>query len=159
MMEVFNPYSDPDIDTALWHEVLWRRGPYDPVWAIAVDDAHDATGVNRGWTMVKVEGRDPEHLRSALLRGSHYATTGIIADFGVDENGTIWATSSEPAEIVFINAFRDPVLRLDNALEGRYQPVGTEGFIRIEIRGRASGRRAWSQPFWLVESPWATSSE
>jgi len=150
MMEVYNPYSNSDRDTALWHEIVWQRGPYDPVWAVAVDDAHDASGVDRGWTMAKVDGKEPRHLKEALIRGSHYATTGIIADFGVDDNGAIWARSSESAEIVFINAENRRVLTVRNAREGRYQPVGTEGFIRIEIRG-SSGKRAWSQPFWIIE--------
>ncbi len=151
MMEVSNPHSDPDVDTALWHESVWRRGPHDPVWAIAVDDAHDVNGVDRGWTVVKVEGRDPEHLKSALLRGSHYATTGIVAEFGVDGDGAIFAKSSEPADIVFINAANQRVLRVQSALEGTYRPLGTEGFVRVEIYGLASRKRAWSQPFWLVE--------
>ena len=135
MMEVYNPHSDPDLDTALWHETVLRRGPNYPVWAVAVDDAHDASGADRGWIMVKVEGRGPDHLRSALIRGSFYATTGIVADFGVDSDGVIWAQSSEPAEIVFINAASEIVLKKRNVGRGEYRPVGTEGFIRIEIAG------------------------
>lgn len=151
LMEVSNPHSDPDRDTQLWHETAWLRGPHQPIWAVAVDDAHDAGGVDRGWTMVKVEGSDPAHLRSALLRGSHYATTGIVAEFGVDDGGAIVAKSSEPAKIVFLNAANKSVLTLPSAMEGKYEPLGTEGFVRVEIHGLASKKRAWSQPFWLVE--------
>jgi len=153
LMEVYNPHSDPDRDTALWHAAALRRGPANPVWAVAVDDAHAASDANRGWTMVKVEGTDLAQLRAALLRGSHYATTGIIAEFGVDANGAIEARSSEAAEIAFINAANERVLALHNVLEGKYQPVGTEGFVRVEIRSLSGERRAWSQPFWLVEKP------
>ena len=40
-MEVFNPHSAYELDVQIWHEVLVRRGPNAPVWAVAVDDAHD----------------------------------------------------------------------------------------------------------------------
>lgn len=148
MMEVYNPHSDPDRDTELWHETVRMRGPHNPVWAVAVDDAHDRDGVGRGWIQVKVEGTDPADLRNALLRGSFYATTGVVADFGVDSDGTIWAKAAERAEFLFINASGDLVLRLQNVDVARYSLLGTEGFVRVEIRAR--GKRAWSQPFWLV---------
>lgn len=168
LMEVYNPYSDPDADTAIWHEAVLRRGPQTPVWAVAVDDAHDLKNFNKGWTMVKAEARTLEALKQALQRGSLYATTGPAVTFGVDagaiftapaETGTVLAaprgagTSEGPSEryeVGYINAAGETVYAWEGDLATRYEPRGDEGFIRVEVVNTRTGKRAWSQPFWLM---------
>lgn len=152
LMEVFNPHSDTERDVALWHEMLVLRGPARPVWAVAVDDAHDLNLFHSGWTMVKASSRSLEGLKEALLRGSLYPTTGVRAEFGVDGE-SIYATALDVdegrVEMRFIDASGRVVYHTSGAGHATYTPTGAEGFIRIEIIDHASRARAWSQPFWL----------
>lgn len=153
LMEVYNPHSDSSLDTAVWHETVVRRGPEAPVWAIAVDDAHGDDLFNLGWTMVKVEEASLATLKAALIRGSHYATTGPLVEFGV-KDGAIWVEGEADGtfEVAFIRAAGDAVARHLGALPAHYIPDGSEGFVRVEVRSVETGRQAWSQPFWIVSA-------
>lgn len=182
LMEVYNPHSDTDLDTATWHETVLRRGPGSPVWAVAVDDAHDLKNFNKGWTMVKAEQRTLESLQEALKRGSLYATTGVEVTFGVSggaifteppqPGGTAAAAASGAAQAIspaddptaspgtadpyvvrYINALGEIVHTREGDLNTRYEPTGNEGFIRVEVINTRTGERAWSQPFWLLPAP------
>ncbi|MBE3577837.1 MAG: hypothetical protein IMX00_09120 [Limnochordales bacterium] len=149
LVEVYNPHSDPVEDTRRWHELIRRLGPNRPVWAIAVDDSHSPERLNLGWIVVKTDGISQEALKAALRRGSFYASTGVSADFGVQENRImVHVHSEEPAEIRFINGSGASVEQVAG-FSAQYAPSGAEGFVRVEVRSQ-SGEMAWSQPFWLV---------
>ena len=151
LMEVYNPHSDSRRDTALWHEVVVRRGPGEPVWAVAVDDAHDERLFDRGWTMVKAAAQTPAALAEALRRGSLYASTGPRVRFGAS-GGAIVVGGEEPGiyEVSFISSTMDVVKAYRGELPAAYTPTGTEGFVRVEVREAGTGASAWSQPFWLI---------
>lgn len=166
LMEVYNPYSDYSEDTATWHETVVRRGPEKPVWAVAVDDAHNPSFFHLGRTMVKAESRTLESLQAALVRGSLYPTTGPLLDFFVrdgsivvhiiqshidfDDDVEIHSHSEANAEFIFIDAMNKVVHAVVGTHFASYTPTGDEGFIRIEIIDHHSRKRGWSQPFWLV---------
>ncbi len=157
LMEVRNPHSDPDLDTRIWHEVAVRRGPDAPVWAVAVDDSHHIGQFDHGWTMVKAEAKTLPALREALLRGSLYASTGPQVEFGALGGDIVVAPATTPAaaqaaefDVVFVEASGDVAARITGPLPVRYRPRGDEGFVRVEVVERATGGRAWSQPFWIV---------
>ena len=151
LFEVYNPHSDTALDVALWQELLMRRGSAAPVWAVAVDDAHDKDLFNSGWTMVKAEAKTAVELKLALQRGSIYATNGPLVEFMVDQ-GVIRAILQQPADIAFIDFAGNTVYEVINGLSARYRPTGKAGFIRVEITDGA-GKKAWSQPFWLEAEP------
>lgn len=149
LVEVFNPFSNTQRDEAFWHEIVMQRGPDRPVWAIAVDDAHDASAIDRGWTMVKASSKTLDGLKDALDRGSLYPTTGLQPEFWVAA-GMIHTSIAEFVRIEFVDGHGTVVKRLLEATEGSYEPAGHEGFIRIRLYDPATGNRAWSQPFWLL---------
>lgn len=156
LMEIYNSHSDYRLDTQTWHEVVVRRGPDAPVWAVAVDDAHDLELFDGRWTMVKAEEHSLAAIKAALERGSLYPSTGISVSFGVIEGAITVAAADDGQvdpnaqyEVVFINVSGDVVHRHQGALPSSYVPNGAEGFVRVEVRSLATGKRAWSQPFWL----------
>lgn len=149
LFEVYNPHSTSVDDTAMWHTLLLERGPTQPVWAIAVDDAHAPTQVNRGWTMVKAESKSLTALRDALARGSLYATTGPELTFSVVDS-TIHVTIDRSADVFFIDGRGKKVHVQERVTEAEYTPRGTEGLVRVEVYSTTDESRAWSQPFWLI---------
>lgn len=153
LMEIYNPHSDYRLDTQTWHETSVRRGPEHPVWAVAVDDAHDESLFHLGWTMVKADDRSLEALKEALKRGSLYPTTGLLVEFDVQDGSIIAQIRSDgptnDATIRFIDAAGNVVLTVEETQSATYSPQGSEGFVRVEVVQPATRRRAWSQPFWL----------
>lgn len=147
LVEILNPHSDSNLDEAFWHTLVAYRGPNAATWATAVDDAHGPASVDFGWTMVKAEAKTIPSLLDALRRGSHYPTTGLTAEFGVDGNEIVVTTDS-PVNVEFINGAGEVVYKTHGD-QARYQPTGAEGFVRIRLYDAATGARAWSQPFWL----------
>lgn len=169
LFEIFNRFSNFNLDLRLWHEVTVERGPEQPVWAIAVDDAHEPGDVNRAWTMVKAEERSLAGVRRGLERGSLYPTTGPLLSFRV-QNGAITVTEGNPAaeaapgqpaveeeqkryDVSFVDATRQRVKRHNGPLPATYEPTGGEGFIRVEVIDPSTRGRAWSQPFWILPVP------
>lgn len=156
LMEVYNPHSNSRADTALWHEMVVRRGPEQPVWAVAVDDAHDLELFDAGWTMVKLTEPTLPALKAALVRGSLYPTTGPLVRFGVVDGAIVVEVERDaeepgrPYEVTFVAASGAIVARHSGPLPARYVPQGHEGFVRVEVRSPSSGAMAWSQPFWLT---------
>lgn len=159
LMEISNPYSNSQLDTDIWHETALRRGPDNPVWAVAVDDAHEASQHDKAWIMVRAEERSLSGVRDALLRGSLYPTTGPFVEFGLQDEAIVAAAPGGPdadnptdAEyiVTFIDAGRNIVARREGPLPAAYAPTGAEGFVRIEVMDPTTGRKAWSQPFWVV---------
>lgn len=149
LVEIVNPHASTAENEAFWHRLVGLRGPDRPAWATAVDDAHAPAAIGFGWSMVKAEAKTAAAVLDALRRGSHYATTGVLAEFGVT-GGEITVTASVSVRIEFIDGYGRTVHRADGHA-ARYRPTGAEGFVRVRLYDPASGRRAWSQPFWLRE--------
>lgn len=147
LFEIFNYHSNSAVDISLWHRLLLARGPGDPLWGIAVDDAHHAGAANQGWIVAKVREISADALRDALIGGHFYATTGPWARFGV-EAGRILAQGPERSMIRFVGS-QNEVLEEFREPEGSYWPNGSERFVRAEVRDK-DGHTAWSQPFWIL---------
>src|SRR5439155_13689135 len=71
---VLDPRSEQNV--RLWHEVLNSKGWPNQVWAIAVDDAHESSFMNKGWIMAKLPSLTRAAVRSALEKGALYASNG-----------------------------------------------------------------------------------
>ncbi|HEX3047147.1 MAG TPA: hypothetical protein VHY08_20505 [Bacillota bacterium] len=147
LIEIYNHHSSPTADLKLWHQLLYRRGFQNPIWAVAVDDSDNGENIDQGWIMIKTSELTPAALMKALIHGAFYATTGIRADFRA-EAGIIQANSENGTRIQFINQ-QNQIVATSNSNRSQYHPQGDEGFIRIEITN-PQGMTAWSQPFFLI---------
>ncbi len=147
-VEVYNPHSDPDLDTRLWGQAAWLHGPYHPVVPVASDDFHRPGQLGRGWVVVRCADVSPDGLREALRAGAVYATTGPQASFGV-RAGCVRVETDAPLVRFFDAAGR---LKLETRRGlAEYEPDPADGFVRVECLGRTGGR-AWSACFWLLET-------
>jgi hypothetical protein len=136
----------------LWTDALNVHGWTDRIWAVAVDDAHEArtnpNSLDLGWVMVKTPTLDERAIRQALERGAFYASNGPRFEVLGVLGGAITASSPDAATIRFIDQDMR-VLGQGPASGASYRPTGAERWIRVEAV-MADGRTAWSQPFWLL---------
>ncbi|MCL6554559.1 MAG: hypothetical protein K6W08_15785 [Firmicutes bacterium] len=145
LVEIWNPHSDTGEDVRRWAHTAAARGPDARITAIAGDDCHVGAQFNRGWVMVKVPEVSVEALRTALLTGACYASTGIDAEFGTDGAAVVVQSTADEVRVI---AADDTLRATIRGGSGRYAPAGDEGFVRLECR--AGHRRAWSQVFWIA---------
>ena len=147
LMEIRNPHSSPEADVRRWTAALRAHGPESAIWGVAVDDCHRPEQFNRGWIMVRTPDVSAAALRSALLSGAHYATTGPAAEFSANGD-TIGVTVSHPGRIRFIDGV-DRVRLESTGASAAYTVSGDERFVRIEAATEIG--ETWSQPFWIGE--------
>ncbi|MER3456518.1 MAG: hypothetical protein C4304_06470 [candidate division GAL15 bacterium] len=147
-VEVWNPHSDPELDTRRWVQAVRWCGPEHPVAPVAADDFHRDGQLGRGWVVVRVPSVTAAALREALLRGAAYATTGPQAAFGV-RKGAVWV-ESDAGEVRFYRACGRMVHRVRRGC-AQYEPAPQDGFVRVECHG-ATGH-AWSSAFWVLPDP------
>ncbi|MGQ0568778.1 MAG: PHP domain-containing protein [Armatimonadota bacterium] len=145
LVEVWNPHSDSEEDVRRWSHAARAHGPEVVISGVAADDCHTMLQFDHAWVMVKVSAITKPALREALLHGASYASTGIVAEFGV--TGQVITAQSDADEMAVIDAAgtRRAVIAGGS---GRYEPAGDEGFVRLECR--AGPRCAWSQVFWIT---------
>jgi len=148
--------THPSVE-ALWDGLL-SRGLR--VWGLASDDAHhfyDAEEVQargepvftgaRGFVMVYAP-KEPQAIRQALLAGDFYATTGLVLERVVVEQGRLVVDAGTEVDVSFIaqggrlvSAVRGTRAELElSTVAGRY--------VRAVVRDEA-GRTAWTQPVFL----------
>lgn len=149
LVEIVNRHSSSTLNESFWHDLIAFRGPTWPTWATAVDDAHGPQHVDTGWSMVKAEAKSLHAILEALRRGSHYPTTGVTAEFGVDGD-TIFVRTASAVHIEFLDG-EGRVVHATVDAHAKYTPRGDEGFVRLRLTAPETGKRAWSQPFWLQE--------
>lgn len=148
-IEIFNHYSDQNLNIKYWHLLLKKYGHNKPIWGLAVDDTHKKKDINKGWIMAKVDKIESKNLYQALNRGSFYCTQGPNASFEVSDK-CILISLDNKSEITFINA-DNKVLKKETALSSNYQVRGDEGFVRVEAENINNKKKLWSQPFWLID--------
>ncbi|MEX0765905.1 MAG: hypothetical protein WD140_03780 [bacterium] len=146
LFEIWNPHSNSDEDLRRWDVALTTLGPNHPVWGAAVDDCHKQHQFNKAWVMVKVTMVSADALRASLKRGAFYSSTGLEIECG-SRAGTISVRLPEPAAIRFLDAARRALTEISDT-SATYEVRGNEGYVRIECG--SGGRRAWSQPFWII---------
>lgn len=149
LIEIVNHFSETEMNIKYWHGLLKHFGPERPIWGIASDDTHRIEDIDKDWIMVKVDEISEEGLKRALKRGSFYATQGPEIYFGADKK-TVYANSEREMKLIFIDSDHNICKRV-KGIESSYVVQGHEGFIRVEAIDPTSGKKAWSQPFWLLE--------
>lgn len=147
LVEIWNPHSRSDEDIRRWSAAVRAHGPGVFIGASAGDDCHDAAQFDRAWVMVRVPTMTSGALREALLAGAFYASTGVEAEFAVERDGIVVRSSGDEVAVYDAAGGIRQVIRGGT---GRYDPVGEEGFVRLECR--VGPRRAWSQAFWIISS-------
>lgn len=143
---------------ALWDAVL---GAGATLWGTATDDAHhyyDAAAAraagepvftgDRGFVMVRAR-RDVQDLRTAMLRGDFYASTGVLlARAEREASGAlaveVLAEAEGPHRITCIGA-GSGVIAETAARAARCPPPPAGGYVRAVVTDQ-HGRRAWLQP-------------
>jgi hypothetical protein len=141
--------SDKQANNAtLWRNVLNTKGWSSRVWAVAVDDSHDPSGIDKGWVMVRAPQLTEAAIKRAIEKGAFYASNGpSFGALGVLKNA-ITASSPDAATIRFFDQEGKQVGQ-GPASWATYQPSGAERWVRVEAT-TADGRTAWSQPFWII---------
>lgn len=139
-----NPYAEDNYD------YLLTKG-YRP-WCVAVDDNHNINSkFNSGYVVINADDDDIGTIISELKNGNFYASQGPnILDLYI-KNNTIYVETSDVSEIRFI---------MHNGLPARTSQIGTsadcvirghEQYVRVEIIRISDGKKAWSQPIYLLE--------
>ena len=145
LVEIWNPHSDSKEDARRWITAARAQGPRVFIGAVAGDDCHNAAQFNRAWVMVKVAAVTAAALREALLAGAFYASTGVEAEFGVEEAAVTVRSAADEVRVLDAGGRTRRVL---SGGSGRYAPAGDEAFVCLECR--AGELRAWSQVFWIT---------
>lgn len=155
LIEISNHHSGTEGDVRRWTAVLRQRGPDGAVGAVAADDLHHLRDINTGWIMVKTPIVGAAPFLQALRSLAFYASTGPAAEFGV-RDASITVETDAPL-VRFIDA-SDGVRAETAGPTAVYEPVGDEGFVRVECGSRRVTRAgvpatAWSQAFWIQGTP------
>jgi hypothetical protein len=168
LLEVVNHHTNTEINLRYWHALLKHFGPEEPIWGMAGDDCHTIDEIGLNYIMVRTLEISEEGLKKALKKGDFYLTQGPEVEFGVEDdlifariiNGKAhnskYISGKQDYEVHFLDADFNSVssvtLGKSGETEARFKPVGNEGFIRIEVEEKDTYKKAWSQPFWLLEN-------
>ena len=153
-IEVYNHGSQVENDRGdgwVMCDILLNEGRR--LSAFATDDAHrmthDAFG---GWIHVQAERLDPDLILASLKAGRYYSSQGPeIHDVRIDGDEIVVACS--PAAVITVQGrgSRTKFVKGHEMTEGRLPLKRFEdSFFRVTVRD-AEGRRAWSNPAWLVD--------
>ncbi|MEM7745615.1 MAG: phosphotransferase [Pseudomonadota bacterium] len=121
--------------------------------AIATDDAHfkgpDHFG---GWVMVKADANEPDLLLAALKSGQHYSTQGPLLHRMALSRDHLEVACSPAERIIGLGAQSASTRVYGSGLSHAEIPLAAfraGGWIRVVVVD-VFGRKAWSNPLWLV---------
>jgi len=116
---------------------------------IATDDAHftepDHFG---GWTMVKAEANDPEHLLAALKRGEFYSSQGPELKNVEIRPGEVFVESSAVSSVIVQGQGQAALAVHGTSMTRTAVPLDRfrgSPWLRVTVLDSA-GKRAWSNP-------------
>lgn len=145
---------------AVWDELL---GAGQPVYGIAVDDAHHFQGEfaagrsnpGRGWIAIRSRRLEPAALMEALERGDFYASTGVTLRDVRSDQETLSVSIAPEADFRYTTRFVGPggaVLATCRELECAYRVSDREPYVRATVTD-SGGRKAWVQPVMPARDP------
>ncbi len=154
-MEVFNAvchlHNNKGFSSVHWDQLL-NKGKILP--AVASDDVHKSSEINRGWTMIKAPSLDTTAILSAIAGGSFYASSGPVIEDCRIEGGVVRVATSPVKQISFFYDGSGGGHFVD-AEDGKTLTSAEWSFggakrkyrwIRVEVVDEA-GNRAWTNPF------------
>lgn len=153
-MEVFNAVCqlrwNKGTSAVHWDQLL-NKGKLLP--AVATDDVHQTSEINRGWTMIKAPSLDTARIMHALASGCYYASCGPqIDDFRIEADVIRIATSPVQQIIFFFDGAAGAHIvqaKGGEPLTHAEWPFGPDKrqyrWIRAEVTDQA-GHSAWTNP-------------
>jgi hypothetical protein len=154
-MEVFNAVChlrwNKGHSSVHWDQLL-NKGKLLP--AVATDDVHKTSEINRAWTMIKAPSLDTARIMHAIASGCYYGSCGpVIEDCRIEAGVIRIATSPiKQATFYFDGAAGGHVVQAECgcALTSAQWSFGSEKrrrykWIRVEVVDRA-GNHAWTNP-------------
>lgn len=149
LMEIANHYTTTVDNIYYWHGLMKKFGSQRPIWAVGSDDTHRKEDIDQNYIMVQVEEVSQAGLAKALLAGNFYPTQGPTFKLNVSDRHLTVCTNPN-TKITFVDASLKIRKEITDT-QAKYQFNGDEGFIRVEIEEIATGKKAWSQPLWIIE--------
>gem|GEM_PF-6882561 len=158
-IELYNANTIGKDAGGIWNSVNNARvgGNREPVWGIAVDDAHEFDDIGKTWVMVRAPELKKDAVLQALRDGSFYAVKGpisisdVIKDIFVSADGkTISVTMNDGIEGGYKAKFVRPNARDIEVKEKlktyTYEVQWNDMWVRVEI-DFDNGAKVWIQPF------------
>lgn len=117
------------------------------VWGYANEDMHRVFQIGSAWNMVNVRERSKEALLEGLQAGRFYASTGVLLEEVVVEDGyfRVRATNATELRLVSLNG---EVLERIPGNRATFSLSKARLYARVEAIGEGSAR-AWTQPVFL----------
>lgn len=156
-------------------EAIWDAALSEGVeiYGVASDDAHHYTEAvlekrkqqgkslypaGGGWVMVRAH-KTAESIRTALMRGDFYASTGVLlsrAERDGDAYEVAVAGDSKGRHSIELIGRGGRTLETIDGREARFDLSARTGYARVVVRNRR-GESAWTQPVMLREKHGAAS--
>jgi hypothetical protein len=133
-----------------WRQVLNAKGPQEPVWGIAVGDAHGPQ-FSTAWTVLKVTDLSEASIRAAIENGAMFGSNGPGFETIETEGERVRVRATNARFIRFLDDSGAMVLDVQGSA-AEYRVSKTQRWVRIEASDGA-GHTAWSQPLWIIPTP------
>ena len=149
---VISRLSGSGLATDTW-DYLLSQGKL--VWGFANDDFHRWYDLARTWNMIYTPSGEPGDIKDAILRGSFYASTGLVlnemsvADGMVRVSAAAKDTYVTECEYLFIGR-GGKILGRQLDKHGEYRLKGDEPYIRVQVISE-HGAMLWTQPVYRKE--------
>jgi hypothetical protein len=125
------------------------------VWGFANDDFHRWYDLAKAWNVIYSPTKDLEDIKSSILHGSFYASTGLVLKHIEFEDNVLTVTASAGNTYVKENTYvfigKDgEVLARQTGTCGEYRLTGDELYVRVQVISE-HGAMLWTQPIYKEE--------
>lgn len=141
-------------------DVLLSRGKH--IWAVGSDDSHefkdpgvsDPSGAAPGqaWIMVRAPELTADAIKSSLIRGDFYVSTGVsLQDYVMSEKQIVIKIDVKRSGARYKTQFigkNERSLQETAGDSAVYSIKGDEGYVRARITD-SNGKMAWTQPVFV----------
>jgi hypothetical protein len=144
---IFNRFKGSGLATDVWDEFL-SAGKL--VWGFANDDFHTLFEFDRGWNMICADALDYASLKSAVTRGSLYASSGLSLHQFAFDNEILEVEANfarTPARNIRYEVIGEGgrLLKSEVGRKVKYRLSGDEAYVRVQASSE-SGAMLWTQP-------------
>jgi predicted metal-dependent phosphoesterase TrpH len=117
------------------------------VWGYANEDTHRTFQIGSAWNAVNVRERSKEAVLDALKAGRFYASTGVVIEEIVVEDGYYRVQSANARELRLISLHGQIVERVRGS-QATFSLSKASVYARVEAIGEGRSR-AWTQPVFV----------
>ncbi len=119
---------------------------------VAGDDNHGVNGNGIAWTVIRADNLDYKSVAKSIKEGNMYASNGPEIKELYEEDGKIYAKTSDAAKIIFSTGIRHAkcFFNKDKSLinEAVFETKDTDKYVRVTVVG-ADGSVAFSNPYYV----------